>query len=94
MLVTQCVEVVGFNYLKELYEEDDNFGDIWGKCQKVLTFMDCMFIHHGSLFQSNELYIFRSSMREQNIRELHVEAWVDIWEDKKITLVEEGHYWP
>lgn len=74
LLVTLCAEVVGFNYLKELYEEDDDFGDIWGKCQQTLTFMDYMYIHHGFLFWGNELYILRSSLREQNITELHVEA--------------------
>ena len=64
LLTTLRTEVVGFDYLKELYENDKDFGDIWGKCQQTHKTVNSMYIQGGFLFQGNQLCIPKSSLRE------------------------------
>ena len=68
--MTLRTEVVGFDCLKELYEEDDDFGNIWAKCQDGRS-VEGMLIQDGYLFRGSQLCIPRSSLREQIIHELH-----------------------
>ena len=71
LLTTLRIEVVGFDCLKEMYKNDEDFGDIQGKCQQTHTTVNSMYIQDGSLFRSNQLCIPKSSLREQIIRELY-----------------------
>ena len=89
LLTTLCTEVVGFYCLKELYENDEDFGNIWGKCQQTHTDINSMYIQDGFFFQGNQLCIPKSLLREQIIRELHgggLGGHMD--RDKTIALVE------
>ena len=90
LLTTLRTEVIWFDCLKELYENDENFGDILDKCQQTYTVVNSMYIQDGFLFWGNQLCIPKSSLRE-----LHGGGLDEhIGKDKTIALVEERYYWP
>lgn len=87
-------EVIGFESLKELYAGDEDFGNIWSKCQQGLSY-EGMHIHEGYLFRGNQLCIPRSSLREQIVHELHGGSLGGhLGRDKTVALAEERCNWP
>ena len=63
--------------------------------QQTYTTVNSMYIQDGFLFRSNQLFIPKSSFREQIIRELHGGGLGGhMVRDKTIALVDEMYYWP
>lgn len=69
------IKVLGFDFLKELYEKDLDFKEEFEACKNPVLldkskWMD-VFLQEGLLFKRNQLYITNCSMRENLIKEKH-----------------------
>lgn len=87
-------EKVGFVVLLEQYPLDEDFSNVWKKCQEGLPPSD-FHVQQGFLFKGNTLCIPRSSLREHCIRELHSNGMAAHpgW-GKTLSVLAERFYWP
>ncbi|KAI0494149.1 hypothetical protein KFK09_024280 [Dendrobium nobile] len=70
LLTRLQTETTGLECLKELYETDPNFMELWKSCQSQGTTGEFS-VRHGYLFKQNLLCIPVSSWRQFRIREAH-----------------------
>jgi uncharacterized protein YbbC (DUF1343 family) len=69
LLNTINTKLLRFEYIKELYPDDNDFGTIYVECR--VSAKDNFFRHNGFLFKENKLCVSNCSMHELFIREAH-----------------------
>jgi hypothetical protein len=78
-----------------LYENDDDFGQIWVKHLQGQALDREYVVQNGYLFKNNRLCIPRSSLRDKLIRELHSsDLSGHVGREKTIANLQERYYWP
>ena len=93
LMTSMQVQVVGFDVLKELYEEDADFGEIWKVCTDK-PFKDFVRMD-GFLFKGNTLCIPSCSLRLSILDELHGGTLGGHFgEAKTLALVKANLFWP
>ncbi len=81
--------------IKELYENDEDFHQIWMKQLKRLPLEKDFVVQDGYLFNGNRLCIPRSSLRDKLIREMHSGSLSGhVGCDNTISNLEVRYYWP
>ncbi|XP_026438059.1 uncharacterized protein LOC113336623 [Papaver somniferum] len=85
-------ESFAFDYIEEIYAEDDDFKTLWEQCSPLVHGFDDFLIQDGFLFKGNRLCIPNGSLRLHLIRELHGSGLRGHFvRDKTIALVEERY---
>ena len=70
LLNSLSAKLLGFEFIKELYQHDDDFSDIYASCDNGVV-SDDFYLFDGFLFKRNRLCIPKCSMRELLIKEAH-----------------------
>ncbi|KAI4387327.1 hypothetical protein MLD38_005168 [Melastoma candidum] len=86
-------KLIGFEYLKDLYKSDEDFGGVFTQCTTQV--IDQFHQVNGFLFRDSKLCIPRSSTRELLIREVHEGGIAGhLGVDKTLSMLQENFYWP
>ena len=76
LLVKECkIQILGFEFMKELYGQDSDFQEIFEACKSTVNYdrgkWEKFMIQNCLLFRNSHLCIPKCSMRENLIREKH-----------------------
>ncbi|GJR00539.1 transposon ty3-I gag-pol polyprotein [Tanacetum coccineum] len=93
LLVSISNEVLGFDSIKDLYANDEDYGNIWMEL-KTKQHRGEFILLDDYLFKGNRLCIPKTSLRSQMIKEVHVGGLsAHLGRDKTIASVESQFYW-
>jgi len=76
--------LLGFEYVKELYDNDSDFAEIYNTCGH--SAFGKFYLMDGYLFKENRLCVPASSLHELLVREAHGGGLMDV--------LHEHFYWP
>ncbi|XP_024031080.1 uncharacterized protein LOC112094460 [Morus notabilis] len=93
LIHTLATELISLESLRDQYEGDKDFGEIWEKCLRGLHVGD-YHAHQGYLFKRSWLCIPHSSLQELLIQELHAgRLAAHRGHDHTIELLLERFFW-
>jgi hypothetical protein len=93
LISTLNAKLLGFEYVKELYVNDDDFASVFTACEKA-TFGK-FYRLDGYLFRENRLCVPNSSMRELLVREAHGGGLMGHFGVRKtLDVLHEHFFWP
>lgn len=93
ILVTLNAKVMGFEYIKELYENDSDFSQIFQSCANGA--FQKFYKNEGFLFKENRLCVPLCSLRELLVRESHCGGLMGHFGvPKTLDILQEHFYWP
>ena len=85
--------ILGFEHLKALYKNDQDFWVIYNECHRHPK--GDFVIQEGYLFKGTQLCIPKCGTRELLVREVHRGSLADHYGENKTSLVlKEHYYWP
>ena len=85
--------VLRFEHLKALYEEDEDFGQLYEECRRHPK--EDYLIQDGYIFKGARLCVPKCSTRELLVREVHGGSLAGRYGENKTSLMLKEHYfWP
>ncbi|XP_073260728.1 uncharacterized protein [Populus alba] len=93
LLHTMNTRLLGFEYVKELYDNDSDFAEIYNACGH--SAFGKFYLMDGYLFKENRLCVPASSLRELLVREAHGGGLMGHFGvAKTLDVLHEHFYWP
>ena len=93
LIATMEAKVMGFEFIKDLYEEDPDLAVIYSSCTRGPQ--GKFYLHGGFLFKRRRLCIPQCSLRDLITREAHGGGLMGHFGvDKTLAVVREHFYWP
>ncbi|KAJ9536642.1 hypothetical protein OSB04_un000191 [Centaurea solstitialis] len=93
LITTLSSKFLGFESLKEMYENDSDFSSLFAACEHGS--FDKFYKHEGYLFKENNLCIPKCSTRELLVREAHGGGLMGHFGvQKTLDVLKEHFFWP
>lgn len=93
LITTLSSKFLGFESLKEMYEDDSDFSSLFAACEHGS--FDKFYKHEGYLFKENKLCIPKCSTRELLVREAHGGGLMGHFGvQKTLDVLKEHFFWP